>query len=527
MIPHLKLNDSSLPSSAIPSPRRPSTTSTSLSTPPPDSNAGSFWVPTNVPNAIVENGAGLSWFVTGLFIVADIAGGGIVALPTSMVRFGITLGIVNLLLMFAVCTATAVMLGHCWRILLDSWPQYKDHCRKPYPEIAFRAFGPVVRTIVSACINISQFLAAVVFLLLSSKNIQDFIKVLGGNLHFCIIVIVLAIALLPLTFLKSPQDFWGAVIIAMVTTTIAVVLLLIGISLDSGTCVAQSHFPQLTSRNYFSALGTFLFAFGGHSAFPTIQHDMKRPAEFWKSSIVAFIMIFTMYLPVCIFGYYVYGDSIRESIINSIQRAWIQQAVNVFITLHCILTLTIIFNPLNQEVEELCNVPHHFGWKRVAVRTGVMVAVVFVAESVPAFESVLDFVGGTTIMLTSIVFPALFYLKLRAFETRADIKESGGATKDAHYLDIFHYTPAWLSAIVMFIVVFGLCSGAAATYAAINNMVNFRFQTPCYVEPFIQKSADEIAAAVVTGVTNCCGRNQDISVNGMQCSAPDLNFYTH
>lgn len=65
-----------------------------------------------------------------------------------------------------------------------------------------------------------------------------------------------------------------------------------------------------------------------------------------------------MYTPVAIVGYYIYGDSLRESIINSIQTNWIQQSINMFITIHCILTLTIVFNPLNQEAEEILKIPH-------------------------------------------------------------------------------------------------------------------------------------------------------------------------
>ncbi|VDM80850.1 unnamed protein product [Strongylus vulgaris] len=64
------------------------------------------------------NPRGLSWFVTGLFVVGDLAGGGLVALPTAMIQ-----------------------------------------------------------KLVSLCIDITQFGIAVVYLLLSSKNIHDMIKV--------------------------------------------------------------------------------------------------------------------------------------------------------------------------------------------------------------------------------------------------------------------------------------------------------------------------------------------------------------
>jgi solute carrier family 32 (vesicular inhibitory amino acid transporter) len=46
--------------------------------------------------------------------------------------------------------------------------------------------------------------------------------------------------------------------------------------------------PEFHPANYFLALGTLLFAYGGHPAFPTVQHDMRRPQDFNKSSMAAF-----------------------------------------------------------------------------------------------------------------------------------------------------------------------------------------------------------------------------------------------
>jgi vesicular inhibitory amino acid transporter len=216
----------------------------------------------------------------------------------------------------------------------------------------------------------------------------------------------------------------------MVTTSCAVVLICVGAISDYKTCGPIKEMPPFRITNYFLALGTFLFAYGGHSAFPTIQHDMRRPYEFTKSAILAFIVIFSLYAPVFIVGYVTYGNSLRDSVINSLQIKWIQQAVNIFITLHVILSLTIVFNPLNQEVEEFFGVPHRFGPKRVMVRTGVLLAVVFVAESVPTFGPVLDLVGGSTLTLTSLVFPCIFYLYISAGDKKAS--EKGALNVDEH-----------------------------------------------------------------------------------------------
>ena len=75
--------------------------------------------------------------------------------------------------------------------------------------------------------------------------------------------------------------------------------------------------------------GTVMFAYGGHGAFPTIQHDMQKPYRFQRAVCLAFLswslfihhhstisfppVIFCMYLPVSVFGYLTYGDSLRES----------------------------------------------------------------------------------------------------------------------------------------------------------------------------------------------------------------------
>lgn len=58
---------------------------------------------------------------------------------------------------------------------------------------------------------------------------------------------------------------------AMVSTSAAVVLICIGGALDYNLCAPAKTMPKFEITNYFLALGTFLFAYGGHSAFPTIQ----------------------------------------------------------------------------------------------------------------------------------------------------------------------------------------------------------------------------------------------------------------
>ncbi|KAF8354128.1 hypothetical protein PRIPAC_95751 [Pristionchus pacificus] len=435
-----------------------------------------------------HNAKGLGWFVTGLFVVGDLAGGGIVALPTALIQSDFYLGVALMIIMTFIVTFTSYVLGRSWTTLTECWPEYRHHTRKPYAEIGFRAAGKWMRIFVSIICNITQFMIAVVYILLAAKNIQDAVKAFAGvDFSFCIVVIILAVCLLPLTFLKSPADF--------------------------------CKLPEFKVTNIFLALGTFLFSYGGHTAFPTIQHDMKTPADFTKSTLLAFSIMAAMYLPTGIAGYLAYGDSLRDSVINSIQTIAIQQAINILITVHLILTLTIVFNPLNQEMEELFRVPQSFCWQRVLVRTGIMVVVVFVAESVPSFGPLLDLVGGSTLTLSSIVFPCIFFCFINARKKK--MLEHGHDHGVASFSDVLKYNKTWILVASAICVVFGIIGGGAATFSAIVEITSTKFEYPCYVSPFLNLTDSSDSSS-----TNCCGEYQNITVfDSVTCSNPDLNFY--
>ncbi|GMT07143.1 hypothetical protein PENTCL1PPCAC_29317, partial [Pristionchus entomophagus] len=467
-----------------------------------------------------HNSKGLGWFVTGLFVVGDLAGGGIVALPTALIQTDFYLGVGLMIFMTFIVTYTSYVLGRSWTILTECWPEYRHHTRKPYAEIGFRAAGRWMRIFVSIICNITQFMIAVVYILLAAKNIQDAIKAFAGiDFSFCIVVIILAVCLLPLTFLKSPADFWWAVVIAMITTSIAVILIIVGAMLDYGACSPTRNLPDFKITNVFLALGTFLFSYGGHTAFPTIQHDMRTPADFTKSTFLAFSIMACMYLPTGIVGYLAYGDSLRDSVINSIQTIAIQQAINILITVHLILTLTIVFNPINQEMEELFRVPQTFCWQRVLVRTGIMVCVVFVAESVPSFGPLLDLVGGSTLTLSSIVFPCIFFVFINARKKKMLLH--GHDQGVASFGDVIKYNKTWILVVSAVTIVFGLIGGGAATFSAIVEITSTKFEYPCYVAPFLN-----LTDTGDNSSTNCCGPFQNITAfDYVTCSNPDIEFY--
>uniref|UniRef100_A0A8R1TIX4 Aa_trans domain-containing protein n=1 Tax=Onchocerca volvulus TaxID=6282 RepID=A0A8R1TIX4_ONCVO len=401
---------------------------------------------------------GLHWFTAALFLVADMAGAGIVALPVAMARSG-------------------------------------------------KRFNGTL-SICSCILNTVLFGVAVVFCLLASYIINDFIiSITNYDIGFCYVLLFVTLAIYPVTLLRSPQDFWWAVVLAMLTTLFSVILILIGSWLDYGKCSSTAfdsrpiHYDAI-----IASLGTYMFGLGGHVVFPSVQHDMKFPKKFKRSAILAFTAVALIYLPVSLLGYAAYGNSLHDSVINSIQlndlffifdfkyllifsTGWIRQFANLFIAIHCILTLTVVINPLNQEVENLVKAPHHFGWHRVFIRTIVILTVLFVAETVPKFGPILNVIGGSTVALTSAILPLLYnnYLNASVHDPITN------TYKRPTFIQVLQRNSKSKLLIDFAVIVISVIFGTATTYIAVVEMASTEFRMPCYLF-FLENTPRNISA---------------------------------
>jgi hypothetical protein len=77
-------------------------------------------------------------------------------------------------------------------------------------------------------------------------------------------IIIVGILLLPVTFLKSPEDFWWAIVAGMFSTACAVILIIIGTLRDHEVCAPIAEKLKFNTLDMFTALGTIVFTFGGH-----------------------------------------------------------------------------------------------------------------------------------------------------------------------------------------------------------------------------------------------------------------------
>ncbi|GFY40902.1 amino acid transporter AVT1E [Trichonephila inaurata madagascariensis] len=226
-------------------------------------------------------------------------------------------------------------------------------------------------------------------------------------------------------------------------------------------------YPPTDLKKFFLAFGTIYFSFGGAASFPTFQNDMKNRNDFPKAATVGFAFLILLYLPVAILGYVVYGDKVQADIIDSISPSTIKSIIQVLLALHMLFAFLLVINASSQEFEEFFKVPSKFGWKRVAIRSSMMLFIVFVAQSVPKFGKVLNLVGGSAVTLTASVFPCIFYYRLCS-------------KRDPNWPE--RNIPVHEKIYLIVIIVCGIVGGGISTYAAMNDIAAPEsFNPPCYV----------------------------------------------
>eukprot|EP00117_Sycon_ciliatum_P031902 scpid75636/ scgid24866/ len=360
-------------------------------------------------------GKGLGVFSTILFVIGEMAGGGVLSLPYGVYQMG-WIGSVMVVVIALVSGYTGVLLGRCWQFLLLQWPEdyASEHVRDPYPSIGERAAGRWARITVSWLINVTLFAVSTVFLLLLALNLQC---LFAHSLQYRYWVLIIGAVLIPMNLLESPKDAWWVAAIATGATSIAVVTVIILLLLNGENPTATAASP--TFESFVLGVATVAFAFGGHASFPTYQHDMADTSKFGVAVIIGYVVILAMYIPVSTIGsQYLKGDTSGNILANLHAKSpgvnHAVTAVTWLFNIHILFGYVLVSNPVSQDIERLLNLPQKFGLPRVILRTVQVILSIAVAVGVPCFTKILSLIGGTTVMLLSYIFPALFFLQLAA-----------------------------------------------------------------------------------------------------------------
>jgi len=393
--------------------------------------------------------------VAAVMLVAEMAGSGVLALPRALANTGWG-GLLLIMFLGVSVGFSGTRLGLCWVILEEKFPPYRKACRTPYPTIGFHALGPSGRALVVVAQNVTLVGVTTVFLILSGDLLQALLGpyepvVLGSH---CWCTLLTGAVLLPLSWLGTPKDFWPSAVVAMATTMLAVVVVVVQLGFQKDQ-YKDADYSTPSFNTFFLGFGTILFSFGGAATFPTIQNDMKDRSRFPSSVGTAFTALLAMYLPLSAVGYGIVGAGVPGNILRSVDGVAVQLTQGL-VVMHLWTAYVILVNPVTQGLEEIFRIPRKFGWKRCVLRSAVVVFEVLIGLAIPDFGKILDLVGGSTVALMSFILPPVCYLRLSD-----EIDDNNEPAREVPYYE---------RTLLYIVLVTGVLGGITATWSAVTNL---------------------------------------------------------
>ncbi|XP_021286897.1 lysine histidine transporter 1-like [Herrania umbratica] len=173
---------------------------------------------------------------------------------------------------------------------------------------------------------------------------------------------------------------------------------------------------------FFSALGDVAFAFAGHNVVleiqATIPSSPEKPSKkpMWKGVIVAYIVVALCYFPVSFIGYWVFGNSVEDNILISLEKpAWLIASANLFVVIHVIGSYQVFAMPVFDMAESFLVKRMHFTpslMLRIITRTSYVALTMFLGMTFPFFGGLLSFFGGFAFAPTSYYLPCIIWLAI-------------------------------------------------------------------------------------------------------------------
>ncbi|CAN1321536.1 Amino acid transporter AVT1J [Linum perenne] len=322
-----------------------------------------------------HNPKGTSFLRTCFNGINALSGVGILSIPFALSHGG-WLSLAILLLVASLCFYTALLLRRC----MDT-----DTHIRTYPDIGYRAFGPMGRTLVSVFLYLELYLVAVEFLILEGDNLDKlFPNTLGIMAYVSVGGVVASIVLVVCVFWVGAFDGVGFH--------------------ENGQILRWEGLP--------TSISLFTFCYCGHAVFPTLCTSMKNKTQFPKVLLVCFVVATFTYGSMAVMGYLMFGDHLNSQVTLNLPVAKLSSKVAIYTTLvNPVTKYAVIIGPITSAVEE------KFGFQdnkllSILARTGIVVSTVIVAITVPFFGYVMAFIGSSLSVLASLILPCLCYIRI-------------------------------------------------------------------------------------------------------------------
>jgi len=377
-----------------------------------------------------KHGTG-TWVHACFHNVTAMVGAGVLGLPNTLVYLTWGPGIFLQLLSFSTTLYTL------WQMC--ALHEIKGKRFNRYHELGQYAFGQKLGLwLIIPCQLIVMIGLDIVYCVTGGKSLKYVFDSQCGPNH-CVsfglsawIVIFAVISML----LSQFPNFHKLSVISLLAAVMSIGYSTIAIGIATHQALKQTERPPYNLDGFtltegvfgcFNALGTIAFAYGGHNVVLEIQSTIKKPAgsEHKENATlkpmmfgvyVAYFLVAYCYFGVTFSGYAAFGSATGSQIIYSLKHpTWAVITASIFVIIHVLGSFQVYAMPIYDMLEYQMvkrNIPN--GWiSRLIYRTMYVVAVAFIAITIPFFGSLLGFIGAVGFGPTTFTYPPAMWLILK------------------------------------------------------------------------------------------------------------------
>ncbi|XP_076933748.1 amino acid transporter AVT1I-like [Bidens hawaiensis] len=329
-----------------------------------------------------------------------------------------------------------------------------DPTIRSYPDIGDRAFGKTGRIIVLVIINVELYLVATGFLIMKGDNLSNLFPHMDFDIFGVHVsskksfVIIVAAIILPTVWLNNMRilsyiSATGVLASLIVLGSVLWVGMFDGVGFQGkGTLVNWNGMP--------SAVGLYAFCFGVHPVLPTLYTSMRNKHQFSKVLLVCFVFCAITYSSMAVVGYLMFGSKVESQITLSLPTDKTSSRVAIFTMLVTpIVKYALLVTPIVDSIEERVLSSSNTITFSLLIKTTLVITSVVVAMTLPFFGDLMSLVGAFLMVLASIIFPSVCYLKI-------------SGTYKTFRLELV---------IIGFLVLVGILIAFVGTYSALANIV--------------------------------------------------------
>ncbi|KAL3139320.1 hypothetical protein ABBQ38_003657 [Trebouxia sp. C0009 RCD-2024] len=375
------------------------------------------------------------WWYVAVHNVTAMVGAGVLGLPYAMALLGWTGGVIVLVLAYLISVWTLWQL--CYMHEIDGRRMNRYH------ELGQYAFGKTAGLWAIVPFQLIVMIGLdIVYMVTGGSSLQQFYILCGGTASFGLSAWIVVFAATELISCQLP-NFNALFIVSLVAAVTSISYSTIGwVSAVADGKTADVSYAIKGDGTHklmgiFNALGTCVFAYGGHSVVLEIQATLPSKPGIKNSTFkpymwgvaLAYAAIAYCYFCVAFAGYWAFGNSVKSNIMLSVAHpTWLVAVANMLVVVHVFGSYQMYAMPVFDMVEDLSRrkgIKSRF-FTRVVMRSVFVVFTAFIGITLPFFGDLLGFFGAfgfapMTFWMPSVIWLVVMKPKRNSFDFWANV----------------------------------------------------------------------------------------------------------